>query len=136
MANSSFAFMLIKEVLGSISRVYGWNDYGATTQQPPFASMGQQKVISVTPAILAAAAGRYIMGNITITLARQGKRLLLDWPGNGVTEVFAVADGRLFCPALTFSDLGSPWLRLVQSNGLVTRILAGDDAGIELSRAE
>jgi CubicO group peptidase (beta-lactamase class C family) len=135
MANSGFAFMLIKEVLGSISRVYRWPDYGATTQQPPSAAIEQQRVVRVGADILDAGTGQYALGNITITLLRRGDRLFLDWPTNGVTEVFAVPDGRFFCPPLIFSDVGSPWLQFVRGfHGVVTTIRAGDDGRLEFHR--
>ena len=137
MANSGFAFMLIKEVLGSISRVYGWPDYGATSQQPPSASIQQQRVIPMRTDILEASAGRYALGNIKIALYRRNDRLMLKWPSNGTAEVFATPDGRLFCPPLTFSDVGSPWLRLVRRpTGVASRIVAGDDGSIELRRLD
>ena len=137
MANSGFAFMLIKEVLSSVSRAYGWPDYGATTQQPPSATLAQQRVSPVSPAILTAAVGHYAMGNTRITLSRGQGRLLLDWPSNGIAEVFAAPDGRLFCAPLIFSDFGSPWLKLVRdSDGSVTQVLAGDDGSIELARLD
>lgn len=137
MANSGFAFMLIKEVLGSISRVYGWPAYGATTQQPPSATIQQQRVVPLRADMLEGTAGRYAMGNTTITLYRREDRLLLDWPTNGVAEVFATPDGRLFCPPLIFSDVGSPWLRLIRgTGGRVVKILAGDEGDIEFHRLD
>jgi CubicO group peptidase (beta-lactamase class C family) len=135
MANSGFAFMLIKEVLGSISRVYGWPEYGATSQQPPSASIQQRRVIPMRADLLDASAGLYAMGNIKISLYRRDDRLYLDWPTNGVAEIFATPDGRFFCPPLTFSDVGSPWLQFVRGpEGVVSRILAGDDGSIEFHR--
>ena len=137
MANSGFAFMLIKEVLSSVSRVYGWPDYGATTQQPPSAMIQQQSVSAVSAEVLGAAAGHYLSGGTRITIYSDGNRLLLEWPTNGVAEVFAVPGGRFFCPPLTFSDVGSPWLKFVRdSKGIVTKILAGDDGSIEFRRLE
>lgn len=137
MANSGFAFMLIKEVLSSVSRVYGWPDYGATTQQPPSAMIQQQPVSPVSAEVLGAAAGHYLSGGTRITIYSDGNRLLLEWPTNGVAEVFAVPGGRFFCPPLTFSDVGSPWLKFVRdSKGIVTKILAGDDGSIEFRRLE
>jgi CubicO group peptidase (beta-lactamase class C family) len=135
MANSGFAFMLIKEVLGSISRVYEWPQYGATTQQPPSATIGQQLVISVPPAVLKAVPGQYAMDDIHITLFRRGQRLFVEWPTNGTVEVFATPDGRLFCPPLIFSEIGTPWLRLEEAvPGIVTGILAGDGERIKFRR--
>ena len=135
MTNSGFAFMLIKEVLSSVSRAYGWSDYGATTQQPPAATIEQQPVSAVSPSTLTAIVGHYALGDTRITLSRSHGRLLLGWPTNGVAEVFATPDGRLFCAPLIFSDVGSPWLKLVRdSKGRVTKVLAGDDGSIELAR--
>ena len=135
MANSGFAFMLIKEVLGSISRVYDWPEYGATTQQPPSASIGQQLVVPIPPPVLKAAPGQYALDDIHITLFRRGQRLFVEWPTNGTAEVFATPDGRLFCPPLIFSDIGTPWLRLHDTGpGNVPGIVAGDDERIEFRR--
>lgn len=137
MANSGFAFMLIKEVLSSISRVYGWPDYGATTQQPPSASIQQQRVSPVPADILQRSSGQYSMGDIRIRLYRNGDRLYLDWPTNGIAEVFAAPDGRFFCPPLIFSDVGSPWLRFVSgTKDVMTKILAGDDESAEFTRLD
>jgi CubicO group peptidase (beta-lactamase class C family) len=137
MANSGFAFMLIKEILGSISRVYGWSDYGPTSQQPPSASIQQQRVIPVHSDLLRASTGRYSLGNTKISLYYEKDRLFLDWPTNGVAEIFSTPDGRLFCPQLIFSDVGSPWLRLVRSSdGVVREILAGDAANIPFKRLD
>jgi CubicO group peptidase (beta-lactamase class C family) len=111
MANSGFAFMLLKEILDSIRRVYEWPAYTATTQQPPAADMGQQLVVPISRHTLVSTVGTYKLDEVaTIEIFRQGNRLFLDWPSNGVAEVFATPDGRLFCPPLTFSDIGTPWL--------------------------
>ena len=135
MANSGFAFMLIKEVLSSISRAYAWPEYGSTTQQPPSAGIQQQRVSAVPPEVLSALAGRYVSGSTQLVLYRRGSRLLLNWPSNGIAEVFATPDGRFFCPPLVFSDTGSPWLQAVRdSKGVATKILAGDDGSIEFRR--
>jgi hypothetical protein len=73
--------------------------------------MGQQLVVPISRRTLASTVGTYeVDGIATIRIYRQGNRLLLDWPGNGVAEVFATPDGRLFCPPLTFSEVGTPWL--------------------------
>jgi hypothetical protein len=130
MANSGFAFMLIKEVLDSISRVYAWPEYGATTQQPPSAAIRQQLVVPVSPAALAGTTGKYELGNqLTIKIFSQDGRLFLDWPNNGIAEVFATPDGRYFCPQLTFSDIGSPWLQFIPGDGGITASILGSDAG-------
>jgi hypothetical protein len=61
----------------------------------------------------------------------------LDWPTNGIAEAFATPDGRLFYALLIFSDVVSPWVKLVcDSTGRVDKILAGDDGGIELARLD
>jgi CubicO group peptidase (beta-lactamase class C family) len=138
MANSGFAFMLIREVLGSISRNYDWHAFGQTTQQPPAASMDQQLVASVSSRVLVTGPGTYRLGDgLTLRIRTEGQRLLLEYPGNGVAEVFATADGRYFCPQLIFSDLGSPWLGFSENaDGSVIQILAGDDASAEFRRIE
>jgi len=134
MTNSGFAFMLIKEVLSSISRVYHWPDYGATTQQPPSASMGQQRVIAVSAEVLAASPGEYVWDDAKLTLLRRGSRLFIDWPDNGIAEVFATPDGRYFCTQLAMSNFG-PYLGFVRgAGGIVVKILAGDGGRIELRR--
>jgi CubicO group peptidase (beta-lactamase class C family) len=136
MANSGFAFMLIKEVLGSVSRVYEWPDYGPTTQQPPDADMPQQQVIPVSRDIVIAVPGEYaIPEGLTMKVYSRGTRLFIDWPQDGVAEVFATSDGRLFCPQLTFSELGSPWLQVIEDRpGVVTRIKSSDEEGVEFRR--
>lgn len=138
MTNSGFAFMLIKEILDSISRVYAWPAYGPTTQRPPAADIHQQLVVPMTQRTLAQAPGEYKMdAGVTIEIYSRGPRLFLNWPGFGIAEVFATPDGRGFCPQLIFSDLGSPWLRFVHGrDGIVTKILADDDGGVELRRVD
>lgn len=134
MTNSGFSFMLIKEVLSSISRVYHWPDYGATTQQPPSAAMGQQRVTAVSAEVLAASPGEYGWDDVKFALLRRGNRLFIDWPDNGLAEVFATADGRYFCTQLAMSNF-SPYLRFVRgAGGTVVKILAGDGGRIELRR--
>jgi CubicO group peptidase (beta-lactamase class C family) len=131
MANSGFSYTLIKEVLDSIARVYKWPNYGVTNMQPPDASMGQQEIIMVPRELISASVGHYKLdANLQLWLFRKGKRLLLNWPTDGEAEVFMTSGGRLFCPALIFSQLGSPWLTFVRTNTggkIVTKILADDD---------
>lgn len=138
MANSGFAFMLLREILESISRVYAWHDYGPTTQQPPAASIHQQLVTSVSRRTLTASPGTYRLGDaLTFEILARNDRLLLDWPGDGIAEIFATAGERFFCPQLTFSDLGSPWLQLLsRRDGKIAKILAGDDGSVELRRVD
>jgi len=138
MANAGFAFMLIKEILDSIARVYNWPGYGPTTQQPPAAGIHQQLVMPVSRQTLTASAGKYRMGDTVIFEIRsRGAHLFLDWPRLGMAEIFATADGRFFCPQLIFSDFGSPWLRFISGrDGKVEKILADDDGGVELSRVD
>lgn len=135
MTNSGFSFMLIKEILDSISRVYEWPNYGPTTQQPPGAMIKQQSVIPVPQRTLAAASGHYKLGyELVIDVYSRGNRLLMNWRGSGVAEVFATTAGQFFCPQLTFSDVGSPWLQLVESNdGTITSILAAQGS-VEFQR--
>jgi CubicO group peptidase (beta-lactamase class C family) len=132
MANSGFSFMLIKEVLDSIARVYGWPQYDSTNQWPPDASMGQQEVLTVPSDLIGASVGEYRLdADHTMQLIERGKHLFIEWPGDGEAEVFATPGGRLFCPQLIFSDFGSPWLKFVREDTggkTVTKILAGDDA--------
>jgi hypothetical protein len=138
MTNSGFAFMLIKEILDSISRVYDWPAYGPTTQQPPAAGIHQQLVMPVSRRTLAASPGKYRIGDtVTFEILSRDGRLLLDWPRLGMAEIFATADGRFFCPQLTFSDFGSPWLRFINGrDGKTEKILADDDGGVELLRVD
>jgi CubicO group peptidase (beta-lactamase class C family) len=138
MTNSGFAFMLIKEILGSISRVYAWPEYGTTTQQPPAANISQQLVTPVPARMLTASTGKYSTGGAVIfeVFSREG-RLFLDWPGFGIAELFATPAGTFFCPQLTFSDLGNPWLQFVSgSDGRAAKVLVGDDGTMELRRIE
>jgi CubicO group peptidase (beta-lactamase class C family) len=44
MANSGFSYMLVKEVLESIARVYEWPHYDSTNQWPPAAAVRQQEI--------------------------------------------------------------------------------------------
>jgi len=135
MANSGFAYMLIREVFDSISHVYGWPEYGAIGQQPPSASIHQQLVVPLSADVLASSPGQYELDNTEIRIHRSNGRLFLEWPGNGSAEVFATPGGRFFCPQLIFSDVGSPWLQFIQGpNAGTTKIMAGDDGSIELRR--
>lgn len=112
MANSGFAYMLLKEVLESIARAYGWPHYDSTNQWPPSASIRQQEVTTVPADVLAAAVGRYSFNtDTTIQVFARDGRLYLHWPRNGNAEIFGTPDGRFFCPQLTFSELGDPFLR-------------------------
>ena len=121
MANSGFAFMLIREVLDSISRVYGWPDYGPTSQQPPAAAMGQQLVVRLSADALRRVPGDYQMsGGPHIRIRALGQRLWLDWPGNGEAEIYATPEGDFFCPPLIFSDAGTPWLLLSDGDAVLT----------------
>jgi hypothetical protein len=134
MANSGFAFMLLKEILDSVRRVYEWPAYTATTQQPPAANIGQQLVVPISRHTLMSTVGTYKLDEVaTIKVYRQRERLFLDWPSNGVAEVFATPDGRLFCPQLTFSDVGTPWLRPLE-DGATTRIIVDDDESVAFRR--
>lgn len=138
MANSGFAFMLLKEILDSVSRVYQWPAYTATTQQPPAASIGQQLVVPISRRTLMSTVGTYKLDEVaTIKIHRQRNRLFLDWPGNGVAEVFATSDGRLFCPQLTFSDIGTPWLHpLEDDDGATKRIIVDDNETVAFRRVK
>ena len=138
MANSGFAFMLIEEVLDSVSRVYGWPDHGETTQRPPNADFHQQFVLPVSAELLSRSAGQYRFDDlIGFRIYPSKDRLFLDWKTNGTAEIFATPSGRFFCPQLWFSDLGSPWLRFVTGpDGLVSKIVAGVDESIEIRRTD
>jgi CubicO group peptidase (beta-lactamase class C family) len=131
MANSGFSFMLIKEVLDGIARVYKWPQYDSTNQWPPDASMAQQEVTMIPIDLIAASVGKYRLdADHTMQLVEKRQHLFIEWPGDGEAEVFAAPGGRLFCPQLIFSDFGSPWLRFVRTDAggkIVTKILAADD---------
>jgi hypothetical protein len=131
MANSGFSFMLIKEVLDGIARVYKWPQYDSTNQWPPDASMAQQEVTMIPIDLIAASVGKYRLdADHTMQLVEKGQHLFIEWPGDGEAEVFAAPGGRLSCPQLIFSDFGSPWLRFVRTDAggkTVTKILAADD---------
>lgn len=126
MANSGFSYMLIKEVLASIARVYRWPSYELTNQWPPAAAISQQEVSAIPAEILAAAAGRYALDqDHSIDIVARGAKLMLHWPGNGDAEIFGTPDGTYFCPQLTFSDFGDPNLRFeLGTQGKVERIIA------------
>lgn len=112
MANSGFAYMLIKEVFGSISRVYSWPRYEPNSQWPPAASIGQQEITRIPDDMRATLAGDYALdATTTLRVFVQGERLYLRWPRSGNAEIFGTPDGRLFCPQLTFSEFGDPFLR-------------------------
>jgi CubicO group peptidase (beta-lactamase class C family) len=132
MANSGFAYMLIKEVLGSIARVYRWPHYDSTNQWPPSASITQQEVTAVPQDILSAATGRYALdSDNVIQVFATGNRLYMHWAHDGDAEVFRVPDGRYFCPQLTFSELGNPFLHFVPgAENTVTEILADDGRSV------
>lgn len=127
MANSGFAYMLIKEVMGSIARVYRWPHYDRTNQWPPAGAIEQQEVAAAIPArILAGASGRYAVDKGDyIDIYARGNRLFLHWPGNGNARIFRTPTGEFFCPQLTFSDFGDPRLRFESAaDGKVERIVA------------
>ena len=129
MANSGFAYMLIKEVMESIARVYEWRHYDSTNQWPPSATIGQQEIATLPDDAVTAAVGRYTLDSSTsVRVFARNKRLYLEWPRAGAAEIFRTADGRLFCPQLTFSELGDPFLRLrTAQDGTVSEILAAQD---------
>jgi hypothetical protein len=139
MANSGFAFMLIKEILESIGRVYDWPGYGPTTQQPPAAAIHQQLVLPVPGGVLTQSPGKYRLDEtLTFEVYSRQRRLFIELPDSGTAEIFATPSGRYFCPQLSFSPLGSPWLQFVNSgdDGLTTKILADDDGSVELLRVD
>lgn len=136
MANSGFAFMLIKEIMDSVARAYAWPEFGPTAQQPPSASLQPQQIVVMPKAVLDVASGFYAAeGWISLRLHASGGHLLLDWPDFGTAEIFATPDGRFLCPPLTFSDVGSPWLQLVRGpTGVIDSIRAADDGSVEFRR--
>jgi CubicO group peptidase (beta-lactamase class C family) len=125
MANSGFAYMLIKEIMGSIARAYRWPDYGWTNQWPPMAALRQQEVTKIPAGVLAAARGRYAFDkSVSIDIYTDGSRLFLRYPDNGDAEIFRTPGGDFFCPQLTFSDFGDPRLRFELAKGKVQEIIA------------
>lgn len=128
MANSGFAYMLIKEVLGSIARVYQWPHFDSTNQWPPSASIRQQEITTIPDDVLSAAVGQYSLdANTTIQVFARAGHLYLHWPRNGNAEIFATPDGRFFCPQLTFSELGDPFFRFgVGTHASIDEILAAE----------
>ncbi len=127
-------FMLILELIDSIRRAYGWPELGETAQRPPSASLGQQLVVPISSANLLNARTRFRLNDrFELEIYARGRHLFIDGPDFGTAQVFEVPDGRLFCPQLTFSDLGSPWLRLVfDSSGRVSNLRADDDGSVVL----
>jgi CubicO group peptidase (beta-lactamase class C family) len=132
MANSGFAYMLLKEVLGSIARVYEWPHYDSTNQWPPSAAIAQQETTPIPDDVTSSAVGRYALdANTSVRVFARKSRLYLEWPRSGVAEIFATTDGRLFCPQLTFSELGDPFLRLRKApDGLVEALLGADGQAV------
>ena len=128
MANSGFSFMLIKEVLDSIARIYKWQNYDSTNMQPPDASLPQQEVIKVPRKLIKASTGQYRLNDEdTFRIFEKKQHLFIDWPGEGEAEIFATPSGRMFCASLPY---GSPWLTFVRTNNgkkIVTKILAAHD---------
>jgi len=128
--------MLIEEVVDSISRAYTWPPRDPISQRPPAAEIRQQLVKPVPAGLLASAAGKYRFETISVDIYARRNRLFIHWPSNGEAEIFMVDARRAFCPPLTFSDVGSPWLTFVDDSGRVGSILAGDDAGLKFSRVD
>jgi CubicO group peptidase (beta-lactamase class C family) len=128
MANSGFAYMLIKEVMESIARVYEWPHYDSTNQWPPLAAIRQQEVTAIPDDVAAAAAGRYSLdAQTSIRVFSQDRRLFIQWPRSGTAEIFQTPDRRLFCPQLTFSEWGNPFLRFhAGDQGAPSQLLGAD----------
>ena len=126
MANSGVAYMLIKEVMASIARVYHWPHYDWTNQWPPATPINQQEVTTIPARVIAASTGRYLFdNNQPIDIYAKGDRLFLHYPGNGSAEIFRTPGDTFFCPQLTFSDFGDPRLRFkFGRDGRVDRIIA------------
>jgi CubicO group peptidase (beta-lactamase class C family) len=129
MANSGFSYMLIKEVLGSIARVYEWPHYDSTNQWPPSAAIRQQEIARVPNEVTAQAVGHYSLdANTSVRVFAKDQRLFIHWPRSGKAEIFQTPDERLFCPQLTFSELGNPFLRLrAAKHGAPGELLGADD---------
>ncbi|MEO8316049.1 MAG: serine hydrolase domain-containing protein [Pseudomonadota bacterium] len=134
MVNSGHDFMLILEVIDSIRRAYGWPELGETVQRPPAASLGQQLVVPVSSSNLLKVRTRFKLNDrYELEIYPRGRELFIEGPGFVTSQVFEVPDGRLFCPQMTFSDLGSPWLQLVfDSSGKVSKLRADDDGSVVL----
>jgi hypothetical protein len=134
MLNSGHGFMLMLELIDSIRRAYGWPELGETVQRPPSASLGQQLVVPISSANLLKARTRFRLDDgYELEIYPKGSELFIEGPGFVTSQVFEVPDGRLFCPQLTFSDLGSPWLQLVfDSDGEASKLRADDDGSVEL----
>jgi CubicO group peptidase (beta-lactamase class C family) len=128
MANSGFSYMLVKEVLESIARVYEWPHYDSTNQWPPAAAIRQQEITTIRDEVAAAAVGHYSLDpNTSIRIFAKNQRLFIHWPRSGNAEIFRTPDQRLFCPQLTFSELGNPFLRLrAADQGAVSELLGAD----------
>jgi CubicO group peptidase (beta-lactamase class C family) len=135
MANSGFSFMLIKEVLDSIARVYKWQHYDFTNMRPPDASLPQQEVIKVPQELIKASVGRYRLDEEdSFRIFEKMEHLFIDWPGEGEAEIFATPSGRMFCASLPF---GSPWLTFVRADKgkrIVTKILVAHDGSYAFLR--
>lgn len=137
MANSGFAYMLIKEVLGSIARVYRWPHYDSTNQWPPSAAIDQQEVALIPDGEALAAVGRYSLdANTSIRVFARDRRLYLNWPRSGDAEIFSAPDGRIFCPQLTFSELGDPFLRFRAASSGTVREMLGAGGQVVMRRTQ
>jgi CubicO group peptidase (beta-lactamase class C family) len=133
MANSGFSYMLIKEVLESIARVYEWPHYDSTNQWPPSAAIRQQEITPIGDDVIAAAVGNYSLdANASVRVFAEDQRLYVHWPRSGNAEIFRTPDERLFCPQLTFSELGNPFLRLRAADRGAPGELLGADGQVVL----
>ena len=87
MANSGFAYMLIKEVLGSIARVYRWPHYDSTNQWPPSASIRQQETTRIPDDVLSAAVGSYSLdANTTFRVFARDGGSICSGPGTALQK--------------------------------------------------
>lgn len=126
MTNSSFSFPLILEVLESIAREYHWPDYPASAQQ----------VVAEVPKVLTeASVGRYAPSEgAPVAVFSKSGRLFVRFP-EGVAQVMAAPDGRLFSIQLMYSEYGSPWLVLRPGSGGEPEMLLGDSGEYVLKKA-
>ena len=93
--------------------------------------------MKIPAAMLSAAVGKYSLDAGTfIRVFARDERLYLNWPRNGEAEIFGTPDGRFFCPQLTFSELGDPFLRFNAPKGASGGEMLAADGHVVLRRME
>lgn len=85
MTNSNLSSGLISEIIGSIAEEYEWPDYPLS---------GQRGYSPFSDEQLEAYPGTYDLGDgFVVSVAREGKRLLMSIPNQGQTEIYSTLSG-------------------------------------------